>query len=1253
MKRILLFFGFLSIFCSTKAAHIVGGEMTYTWVSGNTYQVTLCVYRDGNGGGADFDGTPGAADAIIVLYNDQTNMVFNSIDIGAPTTPTVIVQPPTVNPCLTPPNVLIEQRCYTFNITLPNSTTFGLDHDPFYVIYGRCCRNAAIDNLLNPSNQGALYYAFIPAKNNGQPGNNSPTFNNDPPLFVCRDRDLIYDHSATDVDGDSLVYKMCAPLQSLSSSQPAFNGFGAPPSSMLPPFDSIVWLTPTYHTGDMLGGSIPLTIDNLGTIRATPDANGPHVVGICVEEWRGGVKISETLRDFQYFVATCNDPYIAVSTEGTDPITGFEIYITNCDGFTVDFIHSSISNPPPTSIPLQYWWDFGDGSPSSSLASPTHTYADTGSYIVRTVAFKDDGTGTICYSDTVTRVVNIYPFLEADFEFIDSCQNMAAEFFDSSTYANGLITGWDWDFGQPGPGDESTAQNPTFMYNNPGTYNVSLQITTNKGCTEDTVKTVTIYPVPVPDFDASEGCVFDVKSANNTSTISSGSIVSYHWDFDNGTTSTLMNPNLYYTVPGAYNVTLTVTSDLGCVASITKTVVVRPLPNPTVTPTNDIICPGTSIQLIATGGTQFFWTPDDTTINNNLSPIPVVTPVVPTTYTVEVGITYTDPLTGLPYVCSDFASAFIDLHPPAIANAGEDTSICLANQPSDCVVGGVIAFNDTVQLFGSGGITYAWTPNQWIEDTSVANPVVYPDSNRTYVLTIADVNGCVDTDSVNVFVLNPAFDLIEFGLDSLCGGDTITIVPIDLGTITDYKWTDTVGTPTPDYMVNDTVKDAVVYPPAPHTYILEICNYCYTKKDTVHVDVLPKPFVDAGPIDSICVGGDSVQLNSSPLNLELYQWTTSDPSISDASISNPMVQPPVTSTYHLLGVDSFGTIGCSNEDSTTVFVYPLPDLTITPPPDFFCLGTPGRLNAISTTGVRYEWTGPPTISGGTTANPLVTPADTATYYVTTYNGHGCAQNDSVTVNIMHPVTAVVYADTNICLGESVQLTASGGDTYWWLPTSAINNPAQPNPYVYPDSSATYHVIVSNDCFSDTTKVYVEVNRLPLIEAGYDITILRDEIGQLNGEATGDFLWYVGEDGSFEGILDNPYVSNPQVSPLSTTEYVLRTQDPYTGCYNHDTLTVYVDVFTLLAIPTGFSPDGDGVNDVFHIIKWLNIDELLNFEVYNRWGEKLYESKDLETHGWDGTYKGRDSEIGTYVWRVKARTKDNEIIYREGNITLVR
>jgi hypothetical protein len=258
--KIAALFLFLVLSKTMKAPHIVGGFISYRCLGGNEYEVTLKIYRDCFSGGAEFD--PAAS---IFIYGDGIDYIsffaFDDLTI----TP---LEVELVNPCLQPPEICIEEGVYTGIVTLPNNT------EDFYINYQRCCRNPTIDNLDIPGDQGITLSAYVPAGGIAE-CNSSPVFSNYPPLALCIFDGLIFDHSATDFDGDSLVYELCSPYLGLNNGQPIADtstnitfpfDLINPPEP--PPFSELNWLA-GYSESYPLSSSPALSIDpNTGLLLA-------------------------------------------------------------------------------------------------------------------------------------------------------------------------------------------------------------------------------------------------------------------------------------------------------------------------------------------------------------------------------------------------------------------------------------------------------------------------------------------------------------------------------------------------------------------------------------------------------------------------------------------------------------------------------------------------------------------------------------------------------------------------------------------------------------------------------------------------------------------------------------------------------------------------------------------------------------------------------------------------------------------------
>jgi len=135
-------------------------------------------------------------------------------------------------------------------------------------------------------------------------------------------------------------------------------------------------------------------------------------------------------------------------------------------------------------------------------------------------------------------------------------------------------------------------------------------------------------------------------------------------------------------------------------------------------------------------------------------------------------------------------------------------------------------------------------------------------------------------------------------------------------------------------------------------------------------------------------------------------------------------------------------------------------------------------------------------------------------------------------------------------------------------------------------------------------------------------------------------------------VKNPLDLNSTASPLKTSRYYLYAISDY-GCVSVDSVLITVDPKIQLFIPTAFSPNNDGQNDIFRIVPpTLNIAQLEEFAVYNRWGQKVFSTSDIN-EGWNGNFNNRPQDVGVYIWYVKALTYDGEPVFKKGNVTLVK
>ncbi|MBC8172612.1 MAG: PKD domain-containing protein, partial [Chitinophagales bacterium] len=494
----------------------------------------LIVYRDCSEFSSDFD-----FPAYMTVFTEDGDYVFN-FTLSDPDIVNVPID--LDNPCLVaPPDVCVERATYTETITV-DTDTIG-----YVLTYQRCCRNAGIVNIEDPDATGGTYTTEIP------PGadaacNNSPYFNDFPPIVICAGEVIEFDHSATDPDGDSLAYEFYGPYKGASSGDPQ------PTIASEPPYDEVDWET-GYDVTYEIDASPPFTIDPVtGLLTGVATDEGRYVVGIRCLEYRDGVLLSNHIRDFQFNVQIC-EPLVTAAT--TD-------FILNCEDFSVDFVNLSTGAD-------DFLWDFGDGTTSDEF-EPSHIFPDTGTYYVTLVAYP----GFEC-ADTFVAVIAVYNTLTAGYDFSAGCSGEPVVFEDVSTTTEaGEIILWDWDFGD---GGTSTSADPEHDYEIGGTYTVSLTVTTDKGCVSTYSDIVDLLSGPDADFNVDDVCQNIAAEFENETTVPAGvTLEEYDWDFGDGESSDLENPDHFYDAPGDYEITLIATSSNGCKDTISYDISIGQLP---------------------------------------------------------------------------------------------------------------------------------------------------------------------------------------------------------------------------------------------------------------------------------------------------------------------------------------------------------------------------------------------------------------------------------------------------------------------------------------------------------------------------------------------------------------------------------------------------------------------------------------------------------------------------------------------------
>jgi len=578
MKHLLTGLLVLSAIGLGWGRHIIGGEITYECVAPGQYEFTMRIYRDC----ACSNCAPLDQQAQIAIYRCGGDVECGNLTQGSPYRQFGVslqnvtrVSPPDY-PCLElPPNICVQEGLYRFSASLPISET-----ESYHVVYQRCCRNITINNIIDPEDAGATYAVEITPVAQ-QSCNNSPVFNDFPPTVICVNQPIDFDHSATDVDGDQLVYEFCSPIlgggrfgtQENPGDPLACNGVSPTPPCP-PPFEDVRFVQPNYTFNRPMGGSPVVRIDpNSGLITGVPTVQGQFVVGVCVREYRNGELIGTVRRDFQFNVANC-EPTVIAQIESDSSMNQQDYIVTSCGDNTIDFVNESFQRRFVDELEWQFEIEENDTLKINQWDAQV-TFPDLGQYQGRLIL----NPGTEC-GDTANIFVNIFPEIRSDFSYeYDTCLAEAVRFTEMAYSGSGLITDYNWSLGD---GNLSNERNPVHNYLTPDNFPVTLSVRDTNNCQASNTQNVRYFPVPSLIVVAPSefiGCKPANIFFNNLST-PIDETYDIQWDFGDGGTGTAISPFHVYNDPGIYNVSVNITSPIGCQTDTTFTNLIEVRPSP-------------------------------------------------------------------------------------------------------------------------------------------------------------------------------------------------------------------------------------------------------------------------------------------------------------------------------------------------------------------------------------------------------------------------------------------------------------------------------------------------------------------------------------------------------------------------------------------------------------------------------------------------------------------------------------------------
>jgi PKD repeat protein len=623
--------------------------------------------------------------------------------------------------------------------------------------------------------------------------------------------------------------------------------------------------------------------------------------------------------------------------------------------------------------------------------------------------------------------ISLFPAPAADFTFLNNqCQFSPVDFSDiSQAFGGTSVISWLWDFGDSTQTD--TLQNPVHVYQLSGTYNVSLVVITNTGCSDSLVQTITIEPAPVAEFSTSSTCVGDMVSFTNTSSISGGGTINYEWNFGDNTTSNLINPTHQYApLAGNYDVQLIALASNGCSDTLIQNIRIANKPSPQFTWSPLIVCKGNPVTFSNTstgnGGDTIMvhlWDFGDNTQTTDVNPVHAYAD----TGLYQVSLTVVSPTD-----CDSSLTQQIYVIPAPVASFTA-AAVCLNNPTS---------FNPSVVTPpGTVVDSIVWTFGDSSGFSGLTSPTHLYQAPGRYevIMTVYNDLLCTGTfsDSVDVFPLPVA----GFTTSLACSGSPVTfdgtVSSITNDTLSSWIWDfGGLGTGT------DSVTQFNFPNPGSYNVIMVVSSvHGCTDTSQQNIEVIAAPDFDF-VFNEPCLGLPAQFTflpNVNPAPSSDLVWNFGDGSLS--YLLNPSHVFATVDTFDVTLTVTEDSSGCSSTKIKPLVIHPLPSAGFIAPD--VCQETQLTITDTSSVSsgsiVTWNWN-MGVLGTSSDQHPVITPEDAGNYPVSlsVTTDQGCISSVTQSFTAFSKPEANMTADP---IFGSPPLTvhfinnSTGGLTYLW------------------------------------------------------------------------------------------------------------------------------------------------------------------------------------------------------------------------------
>ncbi|MEX6689092.1 PKD domain-containing protein [Danxiaibacter flavus] len=896
-----------------------------------------------------------------------------------------------------------------------------------------------------------------------------------------------------------------------------------------------------------------------------------------------------------------------------------------------------------------YSWDFGDGTlPVDPTAfAQTHTYTAPRKYLPNVIISSDEG----CHISLVNEDSVIVDKVSAAFQ-LDSlrfCGNGTASVKEvSAASAVSEIASYKWKVNGELISDEI---HPTaFKYNTPGEYEIALEIKNEYGCEASANEKVSIYEEPVVSINGREVVCLakEVASFDYSAGIERpDAIETYKWLINDSLISTNEHPNVNYRQAGVHDLKLIATTINGCIDSSSKRIVIDNVRASFTTSANsicgenrNIFFTNTSTPANTIAKAEWDFGDGNYSVANN-----------GTSHKYDL---YGDVKAALFVTtengCTDKSDAItIHLNQSPVLNIKGNNVICL---PSDSPV-----LNYKPDITSADPIhSYSWLiDGAFVSADTILNTNYRQSGKHNLTLISTTKNGCTDSAIMTITIDSVKADFLV--LDSVrCGAGNVSFINTSSSAfpITGYLWR------LDDSIYHDQSTLTRYYAgKGNHTASLHVttennCSSSLTKENAIEIYGNPAVELFANKESCLNTPVDFIALTSSEDKIISYQWIVNNTPVK--GVAHHAVKMFSDTGNYIVSYKAISEHDCTDSSSMLLIVHPLPSPVITHDTTI-CRGSAVTLRATGTDNYSWNNGSGDNLATRTGASLSVKPLVSTNFYLTATNKYNCSITDSVFVKVDKPVDLKVCDTQTICKGAKAQLSATANTSlFLWDNYASLNNPTIASPIASPLTSTAYHVtgVSGNACPDEKKSVMVNVVDNPIVSLGSDITVPAGSPVTLHASASGNiksYLWNIATASKCISCQDLNFIADHDES------IVLRvlTQE---GCTASDTIAVHVLCNKeAVYIPTAFTPNGDGINDIFYI-RGHALKKIKNFRIFDRWGKLVFYRENFTPNdikaGWNGVVGGRPTaQSSTFIYIVDAVCQEDKNIQLKGTVLLIR